>query len=641
MLIAVSQDELSLRRLPWVTWGIAALWLFAYGLAAAGWPESLWSEAGLVPGTFAPRGLALHWLLHESGAHLLAGLLLILVIGPALEQAWGPALLGGFFALAVGVGAAGYSLSAADTPRPLVGGSAALAALIGAFVVRFHATGVGYTAFGWWQSPVRKRFHAPVWWIAPIWFACEVAMQLAARGDGVTRGVDYGGQLSAAGFGVLAALAVRRLDVERRLGRLAEGAPHPALAAAADARAAHGPMAAVSLLSPALRERPQDAALVGALCEHACAAGEPGHAVPAFVLLLSALLQDDPDEAASLWLRWAQPLGRPELDPRARLRLAERVLQRGDRLETARLLQPVVTSGPAFTPGVALRVVELVRNVHAGIALVAIARALDAPDLHETKRARLDALRSELILRQQTTPDPVLNEEQAIALADRSIEIEPDDDLRRPPAGLPAASESSPGGPLGLSADGRLEITGERFEDLSGDDLTDTAPILSAPGPGSPPLVELGLSAAAGIARFSDAKRVETVPIAWETGRVRLERGSATPIWLELSRVQAIAVAGIHGLAGKPVIVVDLLLNWHELEERPLQLLRWRSDRFDPSRLRADLGSGVDAFRQLIDGLLRESGAAALPDDESARGRPFRIYDGIDAYEREVLLIDV
>jgi membrane associated rhomboid family serine protease len=641
VLIAISQDELSLRRLPWLTWAIAGLWLLAFALHSAGWPASLWSEAGLVPGAFEPRGLALHWLLHESAAHLLAGLVLILAVGPALEEAWGRALLGGCLVAALAVGVAGYSLSAADTPRPLVGGSAALAALIGAFAVRFFHTGVGYTALGWWQGPVFKSFHAPVWWIAPVWFVCEVIMQLGARGDGLTRGVDYGGQLSAAAFGVIAALAVRRFDVERRLGRLPEGAPHPALAAAADAQQAHGPMAAVSLLTPAVRERPADAELVNALCESACAAGEPGHALPAFVLLLSATLQDDPDAAAALWLRWARPLGRPELDLRTRLRLAERVLRRGDGLETARLLQPVVSSGAAFTPGVALRVVELVREVHAGLALVAVARALDAPDLHEAKRAKLDALRADLIRRQSETPDPVLDEDEAEARQDRSIEIEPDEDLRRPPAGFEARPEPEASGPLGLSADGRLETTGDRFEDLSGDDLNDTAPILAATESASPPLVEVGLSAAAGFARFSDAKRVEVVPVAWETGRVRLERSDAAALWLELSRVQAVAAAAVSGLASKPVIVVDLLLSWNELEERPLQLLRWRSDRFDPARLRPELGSGLAAFRQLVDGLLQESGAVALPDDRSARGQPFRMFDGIDAYEREVLQIDV
>lgn len=638
MLVAISHDELSLRRLPWLSWSLAALWLVAGLLCATGWPESLWSQAGLVPGSFEPHGLALHWLRHESAAHLVVAVAMLLVLGPALEQAWGPVLLGGLLVGAEAVGVAAYSLVAADELRPLVGASAALSGLIAACAVRFFARGVGYTALGWWQRPLHWSFHAPVWWIAPLWFAGEVLMQLGAPGEGVTRGLGYSGPLAAAAFGALAATAVRRFDVERRLGRQAEGAPHPLLAAAAEAREAHGPMAAVSLLAPVVRQRPDAVPLVEALCDSACAAGEPQHAIPAFVLLLSTRLQDDPDAAADLWLRWGRRLGRPRLDPRSRLRLAERVRRRADPLETARLLAPLISAGAAFTPGLALRVTELVRDVHSGLALAAIARALEAADLHEAKRERLEALRGELTRRRATTPDPELDEDAAAARADRSIEIDPDEDLRRPPPGVVTGEPPAPSGPLGLSLDGRLESTGERFEDLAADDPCDTPPIVGA---ATAPVVEVGLSAAAGLARFSDAKRVDAVPVAWEPGRVQLARGGGSEIWLELSRVQAVAAAAVRGLAARPVIVIDLLLNWNELDERPLQLLRWRSDRFDPTGLRPQLGTGLDAFRGLLDALLRESGGSALPDDAAARGRPFRIYDSLSAYEREALLIDV
>ena len=97
----------------------------------------------------------------------------------------------------------------------------------------------------------------------------------------------------------------------------------------------------------------------------------------------------------------------------------------------------------------------------------------------------------------------------------------------------------------------------------------------------------------------------------------------------------------MRGLAAKPVIVIDLLLNWTELQERPLRLVRWRSDRFDPAGLRPELGQGLAGFRKLVEVLLFESGAAPLPDEKSARGAPFRMFDDIDAYEREVLELDV
>lgn len=651
MLFAIPYDQLAPRRLPWVTWAVGASWLVVYGLNALGWPAALWDAATLVPGQLATRGLALHWLLHESWAHLMTGIVVLMLVGPALEEAWGHTFFAAACTLALLFGAGSYSLMAGDSARPLVGASAALAALIAAFVYRFRQSGVGYTAVGWWQGLVHTQLRVPSWTILGVWVACEVAMQLAGSGVGATRGINYGGQLAGAALGLLGVIAVQRFDLERRwLGRLPEGAPHPALEEAALAREEHGPMAAVSLLLPAMRERPDDASLVLALCDHACAGGEPGRATRPFLELLRARLADDESEAAALWVRWARPLRRPDLDLRTRIRLAEAVRRHGDATETARLLQPVIQAGPAFTPGLALRVVELARDVHAGIALAAIARALEGPDLHETKRAKLAATRDVLEQRRRLEPDPELDDAEEVVVQDRSIEIEPDEDLRRPPPGVPNAPDPADTGPVGLSLDGLLETTSGEYADLSGGDLADTQPILDPVGVSqhaqaavdlAVDLVEAGMSAAGQIPRLSDAKRIDAIPVAWEPGRVCLKQGAEAPAWLELSQVEAIAVAGIQKLAAKPVIVVDLLLNWTELQERPLRVVRWRSDRFDPGALRDDLGSGLSAFRKLIEGLLVESKAAPLPDLESVCGRPFRMYDGIDAYEREVLGLDV
>jgi len=643
VVFPIPYDQLTLRRLPWVTWAIAALWLGAAALSALAWPEGLWGDAGLRPDDVTPVGVGMHWLLHESGAHLLAALTLLLLAGTALEEAWGRLAFAGFFAVALACGNAVYVVSTGDSPRPLVGASAALAALITAFAHRFHGSDVRYHLVGWWQRPVHTSLRMPAWGIGGVWFACEVCMQLGGQGDGVTRGAHYGGQIAGGALGVLVALAFRRLELERRwLGRLPEGAPHPALAAAVEAREESGPLAAAGILEAAVADHPEDADMVDALCESAIAGGEPSRARAPFTRLArSRLASGDGETAARLWSRWSDALGRPELDPRARIRLAEALRSRGEALEAARQLREVLAS-EGVTPGLALRVVEAARGIHAGVALTAIERALEASDLHETKRSRLETLRSELVAQQAREPDPELEEPPVeVEVEDRSIEIEPEEDLRLPPQGLPAPTSPEDTQPLELSSDGSLEANPTSPADLSGSTLADTAPILdpvrSAP---REPAVAVGLAAAAGFARFSEAKRIEVIPLAWERGRIQLRRGSERTGWFDLSTVEAVAAAGVRGLATRPVVVIDLLLNWTEVEERPLQLLRWRSDHFDPAALRPEVGAGLQAFRGLLDALLEETGAVALPDPASARGRPFQVFESLEAYEREVLSLE-
>jgi hypothetical protein len=45
----------------------------------------------------------------------------------------------------------------------------------------------------------------------------------------------------------------------------------------------------------------------------------------------------------------------------------------------------------------------------------------------------------------------------------------------------------------------------------------------------------------------------------------------------------------------------------------------------------------MTAFRQFLDEMLKISEAVPLPDPDAARGNPFRMFESLEAYEREVL----
>ena len=109
---------------------------------------------------------------------------------------------------------------------------------------------------------------------------------------------------------------------------------------------------------------------------------------------------------------------------------------------------------------------------------------------------------------------------------------------------------------------------------------------------------------------------------------------------LPFDRVKAVAVASVDGLSDRPVIVVDLVLNWMSLTAEPLRLIRLRSDGFDPRSLVSGKSDPLDALRSLSRTLLHHSDAAPLPDLQSVSGMPFAAFPSLADYQRDVLLVE-
>jgi hypothetical protein len=130
--------------------------------------------------------------------------------------------------------------------------------------------------------------------------------------------------------------------------------------------------------------------------------------------------------------------------------------------------------------------------------------------------------------------------------------------------------------------------------------------------------------------------------MAWEPGRLAVRQASETAAWLSLSKVEAVAAAAIDGLAPRPVLVIDLLIDWNDTsEDATLRVVRLRSDRFEPRSILATARDGVDGFRDVMIALLAQTGGTPLPDADAAAGNPFARFAGLEAYEREVLQLDV
>jgi predicted RNA-binding protein YlqC (UPF0109 family) len=101
-------------------------------------------------------------------------------------------------------------------------------------------------------------------------------------------------------------------------------------------------------------------------------------------------------------------------------------------------------------------------------------------------------------------------------------------------------------------------------------------------------------------------------------------------------RVEAVAVAGVKGLSasGKAVLVIDLVMNWTRGDD--LQVVRLRSDAFDPRKLLGTQGSPLQAIRAFAARVRERSRAESLP-ASAPDDAPFRIFADVASYQSEVL----
>lgn len=163
----------------------------------------------------------------------------------------------------------------------------------------------------------------------------------------------------------------------------------------------------------------------------------------------------------------------------------------------------------------------------------------------------------------------------------------------------------------------------------------------AATPPPLPPEMHIASDGSIAMSRFARSKLGEVVPRALDADalRIRVEDGTERRVGFE--KIQAVAVAIVAGLAPKPILVIDLLANWNESEAEELRGVRLRSDRFDPRKL---IGGEPDAnpqqaFAALVGRLLSASRGVPLPGPEAALGKPFARFASQSEYEQAVLEI--
>jgi hypothetical protein len=121
---------------------------------------------------------------------------------------------------------------------------------------------------------------------------------------------------------------------------------------------------------------------------------------------------------------------------------------------------------------------------------------------------------------------------------------------------------------------------------------------------------------------------------------IHVGEGEGKRATLAMNRIEGLGAAIVGGLGPRPVLVIDLLLNWRNADAEELQHVRFRSNRFDPRSLYPEAGGPIESIRSLLSEILERSGAEPLPSRPQLMEGSFARFDDLAAYECDVLKID-
>jgi membrane associated rhomboid family serine protease len=167
-------------------------------------------------------------LLHGGLMHLIGNMWFLWLAGFVLEDVWGRWLYSAFYLVA---GAAALQFHAWLNPgsiTPTLGASGAVAALMGAFLVRYPKMKIEM-AWIWWFSIIRLlrtgnpfriwRFQASAYWLLPLWLGVEI---LYGTMFGSTSSVAHWAHVGGFVFGAVAAVGIRYSGIEQKANKAIE-----------------------------------------------------------------------------------------------------------------------------------------------------------------------------------------------------------------------------------------------------------------------------------------------------------------------------------------------------------------------------------------------------------------------------------
>jgi membrane associated rhomboid family serine protease len=148
--------------------------------------------------------------LHGGWLHLIGNMWFLWLAGFILEDNWGRVIYSVFYLVAGAASLQFYAWCSPGSFTPLVGASGAVAALMGAFLVRFPKMKIEMAIVTLFY---RFKFKAAAYWLLPLWLAMEFFYGAAlGQGSSVAHWAHVGGFL----FGMLGAFVIQKSGLEQK-----------------------------------------------------------------------------------------------------------------------------------------------------------------------------------------------------------------------------------------------------------------------------------------------------------------------------------------------------------------------------------------------------------------------------------------
>jgi membrane associated rhomboid family serine protease len=178
--------------------------------------SSILEQYAFVPSQPHPISYLTANFLHGGWLHLIGNMWFLWLAGFVLEDVWGRWIYSVFYLIAGATALQFYAWTNPGSITPTLGASGAVAALMGAFLVRFPKMKI---EMAWLFMFKLYRFKAAAYWLLPLWLSTEIFYgSLFGSSSGVAHWAHVGGFL----FGALAAVAIQHSGLEQKANKVIE-----------------------------------------------------------------------------------------------------------------------------------------------------------------------------------------------------------------------------------------------------------------------------------------------------------------------------------------------------------------------------------------------------------------------------------
>lgn len=182
--------------------------------------NSITQKYAFIPAEHKPISYLTSMFMHGGWMHLIGNMWFLWLAGFVLEDAWGRPLYGVFYILAGFAATQFYLWTNPGSITPTLGASGAVAALMGAFLVRYPKLKIEMAWLLWLGlRPRLYRFNMAAYWLLPLWLASEIfSGTLFGTSGGVAHWAHVGGFVA----GALFALALKFTGIDAKMNQAIE-----------------------------------------------------------------------------------------------------------------------------------------------------------------------------------------------------------------------------------------------------------------------------------------------------------------------------------------------------------------------------------------------------------------------------------